>query len=47
LEKSGNKAVQEKISALIDDIIKHPPFSALGHPKALQLGENRPNGIEL
>jgi hypothetical protein len=23
------------------------PFSALGHPKAPQLGENRSNGIEL
>jgi len=23
------------------------PFSALGHPKAPQLGENRPDGIEL
>jgi toxin YoeB len=34
-KKSGNKAVQEKISALIDDIIKHP-YSGLGKPEALK-----------
>ena len=34
-KKSGNKAVQERISALIDDIIKHP-YTGLGKPEALK-----------
>ena len=34
-KKSGNKAVQEKISALIDDIIIHP-YSGIGKPEALK-----------
>ena len=34
-KKSGNKAVQEKISELIDDIIKHP-YTGLGKPEALK-----------
>jgi toxin YoeB len=34
-KKSGNKAVQEKISALIDDIIMHP-YEGLGKPEALK-----------
>ena len=33
--KKGNKAVQEKISALIDDIIKHP-YTGTGKPEALK-----------
>jgi toxin YoeB len=32
-KKSGNKVVQEKISALIGDIIKHP-YTGLGKPPA-------------
>ena len=32
---SGNKAVQEKISALITDIIKHP-YTGIGKPEALK-----------
>ena len=34
-KKSGNKAVQEKISALIDDILKHP-YTGIGKPEALK-----------
>jgi toxin YoeB len=34
-KKQGNKAVQEKISALLDDIIKHP-FKGIGKPEALK-----------
>lgn len=34
-KKSGNKAVQEKISALIDDIIMHP-YTGIGKPEALK-----------
>jgi toxin YoeB len=34
-KKQGNKAVQEKISELIDDIIKHP-FTGIGKPEALK-----------
>jgi len=34
-KKSGNKAVQEKISALIDDIVMHP-FTGIGKPEALK-----------
>ena len=34
-KKSGNKAVQEKISALIDDIIIHP-YTGIGKPEALK-----------
>lgn len=34
-KKSGNKAVQEKISALILDIIKHPN-TGIGKPEALK-----------
>jgi len=34
-KKQGNKAVQEKISALLDDIIKHP-FTGIGKPEALK-----------
>ena len=34
-KKSGNKAVQEKISALIDDIVKHP-YTGIGKPEALK-----------
>ena len=33
--KSGNKAVQEKISALIADIVTHP-FTGIGKPEALK-----------
>ena len=35
MEKTGNKAVQEIISALIDNIIKHP-FTGIGKPEALK-----------
>jgi len=34
-KRSGNKAVQEKISALLSDIVKHP-FSGIGKPEALK-----------
>ena len=34
-KKSGNIAVQKKISALIADIVEHP-YSGLGKPKALK-----------
>lgn len=34
-KKSGNKAVQEKISALPDDIVKHP-YTGIGKPEALK-----------
>jgi toxin YoeB len=34
-KKSGNKTVQEKISALIDDIILHP-YTGMGKPEALK-----------
>ena len=34
-KKSGNKAVQEKISALIDDILQHP-YTGIGKPEALK-----------
>jgi len=34
-KKSGNKAVQEKISVLIDDILKHP-YTGIGKPEALK-----------
>lgn len=34
-KKSGNKGVQEKISALLDDILQHP-FSGIGKPEALK-----------
>jgi len=34
-KKTGNKAVQKKISALINDIIAHP-YSGLGKPEALK-----------
>jgi toxin YoeB len=34
-KKSGNKAVQEKISALIVDIVKHP-FTGIGEPEPLK-----------
>jgi len=34
-KKSGNKAVQKKISALIDDILKHP-YTGIGKPEALK-----------
>lgn len=34
-KKSGNKAVQEKISALISDIVKHP-YTGLGKPEPLK-----------
>jgi toxin YoeB len=34
-KKSGNKAVQEKISALIEDIILHP-YTGIGKPEALK-----------
>jgi toxin YoeB len=34
-KKSGNKAVQQKISALIDDILEHP-YTGLGKPEALK-----------
>ena len=33
--KSGNKAVQKKISALIADIVKHP-YTGIGKPEALK-----------
>ena len=33
--KSGNKAVQEKISALISDIAKHP-YIGIGKPEPLK-----------
>jgi len=34
-KKSGNKTVQEKISALIDDIIMHP-YTGIGKPESLK-----------
>ncbi|HEY3371168.1 MAG TPA: Txe/YoeB family addiction module toxin [Prolixibacteraceae bacterium] len=34
-KRSGNKAVQEKISALLSDIVKHP-FTGIGKPEALK-----------
>ncbi len=34
-KKSGNKVVQEKISALINDIILHP-YTGIGKPEALK-----------
>ena len=34
-KKSGNKAVQQKISALIDDILEHP-YTGQGKPEALK-----------
>lgn len=34
-KKQGNKAVQQKISALIVDIIKHP-YTGIGKPEALK-----------
>jgi len=34
-KKSGNIAVQRKISALLDDIVAHP-YSGLGKPEALK-----------
>lgn len=34
-KKSGNKGVQEKISALIEDILQHP-YSGIGKPEALK-----------
>ena len=33
--KSGNKAVQDKISDLVADIVKHP-FTGIGKPEALK-----------
>ena len=33
--KSGNNAAQEKISALIADIVKHP-FTGIGKPEVLK-----------
>lgn len=34
-KKSGNKAVQKKIAALLADIIEHP-YTGLGKPEALK-----------
>lgn len=34
-KKSGNKVVQEKISALINDIINHP-YTGIGKPEPLK-----------
>ena len=34
-KKSGNKTVQEKISTLIEDILKHP-FTGIGMPEPLK-----------
>lgn len=34
-KKSGNKVVQEKISALINDMIKHP-YTGIGKPEPLK-----------
>jgi toxin YoeB len=34
-KRSGNKVVQEKISALLSDIAKHP-FTGIGKPEALK-----------
>ncbi len=34
-KKSGNKKVQERITALIEDI-KHHPFSGIGKPEPLK-----------
>ena len=34
-KKSGNKAVQAKISSLVGDIVKHP-FTGIGKPEALK-----------
>ena len=34
-KKSGNKAVQEKITALVNDILKHP-YTGIGKPEALK-----------
>lgn len=34
-KRSGNKAVQEKISALINDIAKHP-YTGIGKPEPLK-----------
>ena len=34
-KKSGNKTVQEKISTLIEDILKHP-FTGIGKPEPLK-----------
>ncbi|MEI6569424.1 MAG: type II toxin-antitoxin system YoeB family toxin [Verrucomicrobiota bacterium] len=34
-KKSGQKTIQNKISGLIDDIIKHP-YTGLGKPEALK-----------
>jgi toxin YoeB len=36
-KKSGNKQVQKKISALIEDILKHP-FEGIGKPHGLKHG---------
>jgi toxin YoeB len=33
--KTGNKAVLKKISALLEDILKHP-FTGIGKPEALK-----------
>ena len=35
--KSGNKAVQKKITVLIEDIIKHP-YEGIGKPEGLKYG---------
>ena len=34
-KKNGNKTVQEKISTLIEDILKHP-FTGIGKPEPLK-----------
>lgn len=34
-KKTGNKAVQKKISALIEDILKHP-YTGIGKPEGLK-----------
>ncbi len=34
-KKSGNKAIQKKITSLIEDILKHP-YSGIGKPEPLK-----------
>ncbi len=34
-KRSGDKAIQEKISSLLDDIVKHP-YTGLGKPEPLK-----------
>ena len=34
-KKSGNKAVQKRITALLEDIVKHP-FTGIGKPEPLK-----------